>query len=85
METINRLNAYFRNSETMFATEQVVNLQLQKYYVPLPDNVDEIDDTRYIKQRTQRWTHIRNQAKITGSTIYTAFGLDGLKTHKTTL
>ncbi|CAG2203301.1 unnamed protein product [Mytilus edulis] len=44
----------------------------------LPDNKDTNDDTRKIKQRSEEWFSIRKQAKVTGSTLYKAIGLENL-------
>ena len=82
METINRWNAYLQNSERMYAQDNVVKLQIQSNYIPLPDVTTETENTRYIKQRTEQWLNIRKEAKVSGSTIYGALGLDGLKAQK---
>ncbi|CAG2203306.1 unnamed protein product [Mytilus edulis] len=46
-------------------------------FKPLADI--ETDDTRLVKQRSSKWFEIRQTAKVTGSSIYAALGLDGLK------
>lgn len=38
--------------------------------------------TRKVKQRSAVWFESRKAMKITGSTIFTAIGLDGLKRQK---
>lgn len=43
---------------------------------------EETNDPRRIKQRTERWLDLRKQALVTGSTLYAATGLDGLKKQK---
>ncbi|VDI45018.1 Hypothetical predicted protein [Mytilus galloprovincialis] len=58
-------------SETL-AIDQQMNCNL------LPDNKDTNDDTRKIKQRSEEWFSIRKQAKVTGSTLYKAIGLENL-------
>lgn len=40
---------------------------------------EETNDPRRIKQRTERWLDLRKQALVTGSTLYAATELDGLK------
>ncbi|WAR06308.1 hypothetical protein MAR_021677 [Mya arenaria] len=44
-------------------------------------NVDK-NDTRQIKQRLEKWSSARKEAKVTGSSIYRSIGLEGLKQQK---
>ena len=44
-----------------------------------PISTIETDDTRLLKQRSPKWFEIRKTAKVTGSTIWAALGLDGLE------
>lgn len=48
----------------------------------LNDNIDHISTNDIhvpVKQRTEKWHTIRNEAYVTGSTLYQAAGLDGLQ------
>lgn len=46
------------------------------------ENETETKDTRQIKQGTDAWFQTRKTAKVTGSTMYNALGLDGLQKQK---
>jgi hypothetical protein len=64
-------------SNSLYSSEQEINLQSCKNYNELLEQ--ETDNPRYIKQRSDKWMNIRKKAKVTGSTLYEALGLDTLK------
>ena len=45
-------------------------------------DLDNEDNVQFIKQRSKKWFEIRSKACVTGSTIYTALGLDTLTKQK---
>ncbi|WAR15615.1 hypothetical protein MAR_005720 [Mya arenaria] len=59
-----------------------VNLEKGENYIPLKMQIQDIHNTRLIPQRTDKWFEVRKCAKVTGSTLYKALGLDGLKKQK---
>jgi len=71
-------------SESMYSLEGVIDLSDQANYVCLSSTTSQKAcnqniSTEYIKQRTERWHHDRNKAKVTGSTLHQALGLSTLK------
>ncbi|CAH1798622.1 unnamed protein product [Owenia fusiformis] len=80
-ETMSILN---KNGIT-FSTSDYVNMNEQQNYhelredcyLVIPDN--EYTDHVLVKQRSDRWFNIRKEAKVTGSTMHNAIGLDTLK------
>ena len=70
--------AVLNQSDKLYQTGQFVNLSSQPNCVELSEN-EETDDTRFIKQRTEKWHSVRKEASVTGSTIYQSLGLDTLK------
>ena len=70
--------AVLNQSDELYQTGQFVNLSSQPNCVELPES-EETDNTRLIKQRTEKWHNIRKEALVSGSTIYQALGLDTLK------
>ncbi|WAR15566.1 hypothetical protein MAR_005671 [Mya arenaria] len=59
-----------------------VNLEKGENYIPLKMQIQDIHNTRLIPQRTDKWFEVRKCTKVTGSTLYKALGLDGLKKQK---
>ena len=49
---------------------------------PMYETHGSVVDPKYIKQRTDLWHAIRGEAKVSGSTLYLAIGLRGLKEQK---
>ncbi|XP_060581747.1 uncharacterized protein LOC132738297 [Ruditapes philippinarum] len=79
---IRQVLVYLQESDVFYVTSSSVCLELHDKFVPLVEDhtqTNQSEDTRKIKQRSQRWHEIRNTAFITGSTIYQSIGLDGLK------
>jgi hypothetical protein len=67
----------------LYTETKVILLGEQKNYVCLNGQaLAENSDSRYVKQRTDRWHEIRKTAKVTGSTANAAVGLDTLKRQK---
>ena len=81
LDTICLHIAALNKSNELYQTGKFVNLSSQPNCVELPEN-DETDNTRLIKQRTEKWHSIRKEALVSGSTIYQALGLDTLKRQK---
>lgn len=67
--------AYINNSD--FAEGTKVNLTENDKYKCV-DTAKTTENTRFVKQRSDEWFQIRKTVKVTGSTIYTAVGCDGL-------
>ena len=70
-------------------TNRVVHLHQQSNYVCLRQlnsqcikALDLATNSTFIKQRSPEWHHLRGLARITGSTLYAALGLDSLKERK---
>lgn len=64
-----------------YVTGSTVNLSTNEYYVEISDDEKSVS-TRNIKQRSDEWFMIRQQAKVTGSTLYKAIGLESLQKMK---
>lgn len=67
----------------LYTETKIIYLGEQENYVCLngqtfPDGTE----SRYVKQRTERWHDIRKTAKVIGSTAHAALGLDTLKRQK---
>ena len=71
------------NSLHLYETNRVIDLSLQENYVCLKDAPDSMDSSQipsdYTKQRSNQWFSERKKAKVTGSTIHKALGLNTLK------
>lgn len=67
--------AYINNSN--FAEGTKVNLTENDKYKCV-DTTRTTENTRFVKQQSYEWFQIRKTVKVTGSTIYTAVGCDGL-------
>ena len=67
-----------------YVDECSINLSLDERYKSIEDQKAENEEgsTRLIYQRSQEWHDIRNQAVVTGSTLYKAVGCDGLGKQK---
>ena len=59
-----------------------MNLSDCNEYIALKDSQDANISTRKIKQKSPLWFDRRREMKVTGSTIFQAVGLDGLKKQK---
>ncbi|CAC5359050.1 unnamed protein product [Mytilus coruscus] len=70
--------AHLNTTENLFIFGRNIAIDQQMNCNLLPDNKDRSDDTRKIKQRSEEWFSIRKQAKVTGSTLYKAIGLENL-------
>jgi hypothetical protein len=62
----------------LYHSDDSVYLPTQVNYSELVNDLSD-DNPRSVKQRSGRWHAIRQTALVTGSTIYGALGLDGLK------
>ena len=84
--------AYFiavcNGSGHLYETGKSCNLSMKAYYICIsgPENITGLAEgninTSLLKQRSDAWHEVRNQAKVTGSTCLAAIGLSGLKKHK---
>ena len=81
LEQICQLIVYIKDAENLFCKNYEVNLQEQENYSELVQEEDTLN-TRKIKQRSEKWFALRKTAVVTGSTIYKAIGLDGLKNQR---
>ena len=81
-----RIGCYISGmNNVQFIDQKYVNLEEEKKYVSIQENVSMSDDqtsTRLIVQKSDEWFQLRNQAKVTGSTLYKAIGCDGLGKQK---
>ena len=78
LEHISQSLAYFNQSQ--YTIGKNINLSSCENYIEVPDVSG--GNTRHIKQRSEEWFNLRKSAKVTGSTIYTALGLDGTQRMK---
>ena len=53
--------------------------QVNVYQLPEPEQLQTPPPLAHCKQRSQQWHTSRSQFMLTGSTLYAALGLDGLK------
>ena len=91
IDDLGQLSAAINKCETQYLPGSSVSIDLGKQtnYVCLramtPDTLSALDlacvNSR-IKQRTAEWHIIRNQARVTGSTLFSALGLETLKQRK---
>ena len=66
-------------SEGSFCNVDHLDVSYQPNFVRLKDPLDiESEDLRYLKQRSNRWYHLRSAFRVTGSIINQAIGLDTL-------
>lgn len=85
LNTVSRCLAYARQNEQNFA-ESIVTLGEQRnFFLLLPVHptyvatvMDVLEQLQYIKQGSAEWHLIRDQARVTGSTAYSALGLGGI-------
>ena len=71
------------NVRHIILTEHANNFQLlPPKVVNLFMDLDNEDNVQFIKQRSKKWFEICSKAHVTGSTIYTALGLDTLTKQK---
>ena len=81
-----RTGAYVNGVLHLFATSRSVDLTSQEN-VNLLKSVKEMKEdlnteelpTACVKQRSEEWFNARKKVKVTGSTVYSAVGCDGLK------
>lgn len=66
------------NARILFSDTGVVDITKQKNYYSLRNDLD-IQETRYMKQRTEKWHTLRKEGLVTGSTCNNAAGLGKLK------
>ena len=77
---------HLRKNSDVFCCQKPVELHLQDnaHFLFPPKhlcanfNLDLPENTDIIKQRSDKWFHIRKKAKVTGSTMYNALGLSSL-------
>ncbi|XP_060583246.1 uncharacterized protein LOC132739551 [Ruditapes philippinarum] len=62
----------------MFAANGIVDMDEQENFHQLKTNVSS-NDSRHVKQKSEKWFEIRSKAMVTGSTCNTALGLGLLK------
>lgn len=55
-----------------------VNLQTTDKYISIDEQIGDETNERFIQHKSEKWHKLRSAAKVTGSTIYTALGCDGL-------
>ncbi|CAG2221722.1 unnamed protein product [Mytilus edulis] len=65
----------------LYSSRSEISLEGFPNYVPLIENYT-TENPSFIKQRTEKWFELRKKAKVTGSTIYKALGMDTLKKQK---
>ena len=91
IDDLGQLSAAINKCETQYLPGSSVSIDLGKQtnYVCLramtPDTLSALDlacVSSRIKQRTAEWHIIRNQARVTGSTLFSALGLKTLKQRK---
>ena len=87
MENIDKLGyiCALQNGNNLYTLGATVELDKQENYMCLIDKCLDITtslDTRQVKQNTPRWFEIRKEAKVTGSTMHRALGLDTLKSQQ---
>lgn len=64
-------------------TGNKINLEKCEDYLAIDEReIEPNTDTRKVKQRSEHWFEKRKHAKVTGSTLYKAVGLDGLQRQK---
>ncbi|XP_053404619.1 uncharacterized protein LOC128558653 [Mercenaria mercenaria] len=81
LHLVNELGAQLvklNGTEHLYSKSGTVNMSNQGNYHDLEENSN-VQDTRYIKQRTEQWHAVRRKALVTGSTCNTALGLGKLK------
>ncbi|XP_052233224.1 uncharacterized protein LOC127846086 [Dreissena polymorpha] len=66
-------------NDTPYISDVNINLSECENYFPLEVQKEDENNTRLLPQRTEKWFEIRKKAKVTGSTIHKAIGLDGVK------
>lgn len=71
-------SATLNEKQRDFHEGKLVTLDKIENYVQLNENFNS-NNSRHVKQRTERWHEIRNTARVTGSTCYNALGLGKLK------
>lgn len=69
--------AHIQGSKT-YVQSSTVHLSTQSNYRPISENQSK-NDKRKVKQRSEEWIEERKRATVTGSSIFKAVGLDGLK------
>jgi hypothetical protein len=82
LEIISRKLVVMQGSQAFYITRPSVDRDDLRNWIEIPEASGEIEDPRKIKQQSTNWFNIRRKAKITGSTIYKAIGLEGLKQQK---
>lgn len=76
---------FFNGTETLYCRGAEVNGSQQGNLFQLrdPNELPEGNTaSQYVKQRTEAWHALRNEARITGSTLHSGLGLRGLKAQK---
>lgn len=74
------IGSSLHSTQDMFVEGKLVDSFSQKNWVTLKEPTELptalADNSRLIKQRSEKWFEQRNQFKVTGSKIYEAIGLD---------
>ena len=66
-------------TQHVFCQESSVDISQQSNFVQIvEDTNDNIENIRFIKQRSRQWHALRSKFRITGSTLYVALGLETL-------
>ncbi len=78
--------AFLNGCGDLYCTDSVLELTHQRNYMCLLDSGNAATSaqglpihSRYVKQRSDTWFNLRQRAKVTGSSLYKALGLDTLK------
>ncbi|WAR22547.1 LOW QUALITY PROTEIN: hypothetical protein MAR_016521 [Mya arenaria] len=71
------VTTFLSNSEATFITARSIDLESHPDYNFIL--VNDLTDSRKVKQRSPKWHAIRKKATVTGSTFFKALGFEGLK------
>lgn len=81
LDEIITLLCYLNEERNIIGTK--INLRESNMYHEIVENIDSQEiTTRKVKQKSDFWFERRKEAKVTGSTIFQAIGLDGLQKQK---
>jgi hypothetical protein len=69
-------------NKVSYIDNRALNLEESRQYVKIQNKSNDQKNTRLVQQRSQAWFEARKEARVTGSTIYKAIGLDGLHNQK---
>ena len=87
--SLNSISSYgifissIENAVSTYHESTELDKSYQQNLLTLVETGDTTDlEPRYIKQRSEMWHLLRNQARVTGSSLHSAIGLRGLKEQK---